>query len=128
MVQSSVFSSAHAIRLPLASMYIPLARPEGCMKVESTPSTLHSMMRLLFWSVKKTLPMASQVGPSVNEKSLESFSSFAPGAITLCAEAQTNEAANAPMTTVVLLSVFMIYELASRQKSLLHIFGRNHTG
>src|ERR1022692_549144 len=101
MDQSSFFSSAHAIRLPLASMYMPLARPEGCMKVESTPFTLHSMMRLLFWSVKKTLPLASQVGPSVNEKSLESFSSFAPGATTLCAEAPTNEAANAPTTIAI---------------------------
>src|SRR5271154_5765993 len=99
MDQSSFFSSAHAIRLPLASMYIPLARPEGCMKEESTPSTLHSMMRLLFLSVKKPLPLESQVGPSVKENSLESFSSFAPGAITLCAEAPTHRAAKAPTTT-----------------------------
>src|ERR1039458_6965497 len=99
MDQSSFFSSAHAIRLPLASMYIPLARPEGCRKVDRTPSTLHSMIRLLFWSVKKTLPLASQVGPSVNENSPESFSSLASGAITLCAEAPASEAAKTPTTT-----------------------------
>src|SRR5580692_8338231 len=98
MDQSSFFSSAQAIRLPLASIYIPLARPDGCMKVESAPSTLHSMMRLLFWSVKKTFPMESHVGPSVNEKSLESFSSVAPGAMTLCPAAQTKEVAKTPTT------------------------------
>jgi hypothetical protein len=54
------------------------------------------------------LPLASQVGPSVNEKSLDSFSSFAPGAITLCAEAQTIETANTPTTTAIVTGyVFM---------------------
>jgi len=43
------------------------------------------MMRLFGWSVKKTLPLASHVGPSVKAKSPASFSSFAPGAITLYA-------------------------------------------
>src|SRR5580700_9477113 len=103
MDHSLCFSSAHAIRLPLASMYMPLARPDGCMKVERTPSTLHSIIRLLFWSVKKTLPLASQVGPSVNEKSLESFSSLASGATTPAAEAQTTETAIAQTTTPTVL-------------------------
>src|SRR6185503_5633785 len=78
--QSSFFSSAHAIRLPALSKYVPLLRPAGCTKVVSLPSTLDFMMRSLGWSVKKTLPSLSAAGPSVNEKSPESFSRFAPGA------------------------------------------------
>ena len=61
---------------------MPLARPAGCRNVESLPSTLHFRMRSFGWSVKKTLPSASHVGPSVNSKSPASFSSLAPGAIT----------------------------------------------
>jgi hypothetical protein len=82
---NSFFSSAQAIKLPLASKYMPFARPAGCMNVDSLPSTLHSRMRSFGWSVKKTLPLMSHVGPSVNWKSPASFSSFAPGAMTLSA-------------------------------------------
>ena len=44
---SAVCSSAHASRCPFASKYMPLARPAGWRNVESVPSTLHFMMRLL---------------------------------------------------------------------------------
>ena len=84
------------------------------MKVVSTPATLHSMIRSLGWSVKKILPLASQVGPSVNEKPLDSRSSLAPGAITLCADAScadapTNEPARAPAAiATAYVDVFMV--------------------
>jgi hypothetical protein len=47
MDQSSFFSSAQAIRLPLASKYIPLLRPAGFRNVVSFPSTLHFRIRSL---------------------------------------------------------------------------------
>jgi hypothetical protein len=80
MDHSSFFSSAQAIRFPARSKYIPLLRPAGWRKVVSLPSTLHFRMRSLGWSVKKTLPAASAVGPSVKAKPSASFSTWAPGA------------------------------------------------
>src|SRR5688500_17919015 len=80
MDQSSFFSSAQATRLPVRSKYIPLLRPAGWRNVERVPSTLHFRIRSLGWSVKKTFPAASAVGPSVKEKSPASFSTVAPGA------------------------------------------------
>src|SRR5579863_10491061 len=67
------------------------------MNVDSLPSTLHSMMRLLGWSTKKTLPDLSQVAPSVNLKPPESFCSVAPGAMTLWAGVEKANAASARM-------------------------------
>src|SRR6516165_3541562 len=62
---------------------MPLARPAGCRNVESSPSALHFRMRSLGWSVKKMLPCASIVDPSVKPKPPASFSNLAPGATTL---------------------------------------------
>src|SRR5882762_9705526 len=53
------------------------------MNVDCLPSMLHSIMRSLGWSVKKTFPSASHVGPSVNSKPPASFFRVWPGAILL---------------------------------------------
>src|SRR3954470_13158683 len=87
MLQSSFFSSAQAHRLPLLSKQSPLARPHGCMNVESLPSTLHFMIRSFGWSVKKIFPSASQAGPSVNSNSPESLCGDSPGAMSLLSAA-----------------------------------------
>src|SRR5262245_61668550 len=103
MDHNSVFSSAQASRLPCASKHMPLARPAGSMNVDNLPSTLHFMIRLFGWSVKKTLPSLSHVGPSVNLNSPASFSSFAPGAMTeeaSFAACATNSTVTASRTSV----------------------------
>ena len=80
MRHSAFFSSAQAHRRPWPSKHSPLARPAGWRNVDSLPSTLHSKMRSLGWSVKNTLPFASQAGPSVNANPSASFCNCAPGA------------------------------------------------
>ena len=80
MHHSSFFSSAHAHRLPSLSRHSPLERPQGCLNVESFPSTDHLRMRSLGWSVNRTLPSASQAGPSVNLKPSANWTTVAPGA------------------------------------------------
>ena len=42
---SSFFSSAQAMRRPSAAKYMPLERPAGCRKVDSSPSALHLRIR-----------------------------------------------------------------------------------
>src|ERR1035437_5591339 len=112
MDHNSVFSSAQAMRLPLPSKYIPLARPAGSRNVDNLPSTLHFMMRLFGWSVKKTLPSLSHVGPSANWKSPESFSSFAPAAMTLLVSAAMICAAanRAAVAELLMICIFMVFD------------------
>src|SRR4051794_25379651 len=70
------------MRFPCASKQSPFDRPHGPLNVESLPSTDHFRIRSFGWSVKKTLPSASDAGPSVNLNSPASICSFAPGATT----------------------------------------------
>jgi hypothetical protein len=68
------------------------------------------------------LPWGSHVGPSVNEKSLESFSSFAPGATTPCAEAQTIDAAKTPTTIAIVSGDVIMFQVCDHSLRMQWLF------
>ncbi len=86
---------------------MPLDRLLGFMNTESLPLTLHFMIRSFGWSVKYTLPSGSQVAPSVNSNSPASFSTLAPGAVTLVISTGAGLLASESSSTITIRSWFM---------------------